>query len=202
MIHGDLKGVCFHFPDLLRYLTNSPKANILIDGTGNALLADFGLLTIISNPANLLSSSSDAQSGTVRWMGPELIAPNQYGFEKSRPTKSSDCYALGMVVYETVTGKLPFHNDTDITVSLKVVNGERPRRETTFTDRLWRMLERCWAPHPDDRPTIEGVLQCLEATPSLQEPSAREEVTFKESVRNLFLANIRSLVHAYSQLSQ
>ena len=178
----------------------SIKANILIDGTGNVLLADFGLLTIVSDPANLLSSSSGTQGGTIRWMGPELIAPDQFGFEKSRPTKSSDSYALGMVVYETISGKLPFHNDTDITVSFKVVKGERPRREDMFTDRLWGMLEWCWAPHPNDRPSIEDVLQRLETTSNLRESPTSEEVTFEESVRNLFVSNIHSLVYAYSQL--
>lgn len=182
MIHGDLKG-----------------ANILIDGTGNALLADFGLLAIISDPANLLSSSSNAQGGTIRWMGPELIAPEQFGLEKSRPTKASDCYALGMVVYETVSGKLPFHKDTDFGVTLKVVKGERPRREAKFTDRLWGMVEWCWAAHPDDRPSVEDVLQCLEAVSDLRELPAQEGETFEESVHRHFAANIRSLVYSYSR---
>jgi len=158
MVHGDLKG-----------------ANVLIDEVGNARLADFGLLKIISDPANLLSSGSDSQSGTVRWMSPELIAPEEFGFKKSRHTKSSDCYALGMVVYETISGKLPFHKDTDVTVTLKVVRGERPRRGTGFTESLWNMMEFCWEPHPDDRPSIKDVLQCLETVSDSQESSAQEE---------------------------
>ena len=185
-------------------LTNtSAKANILIDGTGNALLADFGLLAIISDPANLLSlsSSTQTQGGTVRWMSPELIAPDQFGFEKSRPTEASDCYALGMVVYEVISGKLPFHNDTNIAVSFKVVKGERPLREPKFTSRLWGMLEWCWASHPDDRPGIEDVLRCLEAGWNLQETSTQEEVAFEESIHNTFVANIQSLVYSYSQPS-
>ena len=183
-------------------LTSSPlKANILIDGTGNALLADFGLLMIISDPANLLSSSSNTQGGTVRWMGPELIAPDQFGFEKSRPTKASDCYALGMVVYETVSGELPFHNDKDISIFWKVVKGERPRRGAKFTDRLWDMLKWCWAAHPDDRPSIEDVLHCLETASDLRESSGQEGDTFEETVHKLFAANIHSLVYSYSGLN-
>jgi len=38
--------------------------------------------------------------GTVRWMSPELLDPDRFGFADDRPTKQSDCYALGMVVYE------------------------------------------------------------------------------------------------------
>jgi len=39
-------------------------------------------------------------------MSPELIDPKE---GDGRPTKDSDCYALGMVVYETISGHLPFH---------------------------------------------------------------------------------------------
>ena len=38
--------------------------------------------------------------GTIRWMSPELLDPDRFGISDSRPTKQSDCYALGMIVYE------------------------------------------------------------------------------------------------------
>ena len=38
--------------------------------------------------------------GTSRWMSPELLVPEQFGIEDDRPTRQSDCYALGMVIYE------------------------------------------------------------------------------------------------------
>lgn len=104
-------------------------------------------------------------------MSPELIAPQEFGFKKSRLTKSSDCYALGMVIYETISGKLPFHKDTDYTISLKVVKGERPHRGVWFTDALWGMLEWCWISQPSDRPNIENVLGCLEIASNASGPS-------------------------------
>jgi len=148
----------------------SVKANILIDQTGHARLADFGLLTVISDPATLLPSSSYTQGGTFRWLSPELIEPHKFGFEKIRPTKYSDCYALGMVIYETITGHLPFHRDVDLTVIMKVIAGKHPPREAGFTDSLWKMLEHCWTPQPKDRPSIEVVLQCLEGVLDPSEP--------------------------------
>jgi len=143
-------------------LTSVPiKANILIDQTGNARLADFGLLTIISDPTNFLSSSSYTQGGTARWMGPELIDPQRFGLKNNCPTKSSDCYALGMVIYETISGNPPFHQHGDLTVFMKVLAGERPTRGPGIADGLWRMLRQCWRPHPGNRPIIEDVLLCL-----------------------------------------
>ena len=42
-----------------------------------------------------LSSTTVSSAGTVRWMSPELF----FG-QNSSPTRESDCYALGMVIYE------------------------------------------------------------------------------------------------------
>ena len=156
-----------HSPILLSL---SPKDNILTDQTGHARIADFGLLTIVSDPMNPLSSGSYTQGGTTRWMSPELINPQQFGFKKSRSTKPSDCYALGMVIYETISGKLSFHRHADMIVILKVLEGERPPRGARFTENLWKTLELCWASQPNDRPSIEDVLQRLEVISSSSEP--------------------------------
>ena len=42
-----------------------------------------------------LSATTISSAGTVRWMGPELLF-----VQNSSPTRKSDCYALGMVIYE------------------------------------------------------------------------------------------------------
>ena len=41
-----------------------------------------------------------SHEGTDRWMSPELLVPEQFEISDTRPTKQSDCYALGMVIYE------------------------------------------------------------------------------------------------------
>ena len=112
-------------------------------------------------------------------MGPELIVPERFGLKKSRPTIPSDCYALGMVIYETISGNMPFHEDTDLTVFMKVMDGKRPPRGRGFAESLWRVLKLCWAPQPGDRPDINDVLQCLETISSLPEalsPGPDEEM--------------------------
>ncbi|KAF9646799.1 kinase-like protein [Thelephora ganbajun] len=153
MIHGDLKG-----------------ANILIDQDGHARLADFGLLTIVSDSSNPMTSSSSVKGGTIRWMSPELLDPGRFGFEHDRPTKGSDCYALGMVILEVLSGKTPFTPLKDLIVMQKVIEGERPARPEGaegewFTDDLWQMLNLCWATRLESRPNIGAVLECLERAP-------------------------------------
>lgn len=152
------------------------KANILVDNARNARVADFSLLTTLSCSLNVFPSSSHKQAGTVRWMGPELIDPERFGFETGRRTKLSDSYALGMVIYETISGNPPFHKYLDVAVVLKVSNGDRPLRGVGFTDSLWELLERCWEADPGARPSVEDVLQCLEKVRNSSEtPSGVDE---------------------------
>ena len=142
------------------------KLNILIDQDRHARLADFGLLTIISDHTHFTASSSASTSGTTRWMSPELLHPEQFGSDHGRPTKESDCYALGMVILEVLTGRPPFTPLKEHIVTQKVTSGERPARPEGlkgiwFTDDLWEMLGLCWARDAQSRPSIDAVRECL-----------------------------------------
>ena len=77
-----------------------------------------------------------------------------------------------MVIYETISGNLPFHKDADLIVFMKVVEGERPHLGDKFTRSLSWVLEQCWAPKPNDRPSIEDVLQCLKMASTSPGPSS------------------------------
>jgi len=107
IIHGDLKGVsaqpyCMVGPDL-----DYTKANILVDSECSARLADFGLAMIIDESTVGFTTGGDEIQGTTRWMAPELLYPEQYGFpsncQKWLPSKGTDIYALGMVILEVHT---------------------------------------------------------------------------------------------------
>ena len=137
------------------------KENILIDEMGHPRLADFGLVAIISDPAIALSSSSGAQGGTTRWMSPERLDPQRFELSDARPTVPSDCYALGMVVYEIISGNEPFYECSGVAIFIKVMGGKHPTRGAEFPEHLWKMMETCWAFQPNERPAIEDVLRCL-----------------------------------------
>ena len=100
-------------------------------------------------------------------MSPELLDPIQFGFGGGRPTKESDRYAMGMVIYEVLSGQVPLALHNRYIVSSKIIEGERPGRPAgtegaLFTDDLWRILEKCWSAQPQIRPTTELVLEYLE----------------------------------------
>jgi len=107
-------------------------------------------------------------------MSPELLDPVRFGRGDGRATKESDCYSLGMVILEVLSGKPPFSRDSGVIVMRKVIEGERPGRpqgkEVWFTDNLWENLEQCWLPQPERRPAIDGVLQCLQRGSAAWQP--------------------------------
>jgi serine/threonine protein kinase len=106
--------------------------------------------------------SSYTPGGTTRWMSPELFDPELPGNPR---TKSSDCYAFGMVIYEVLSGHVPFHQYENLAVPVKVCGGERPTRpegsEGVWLMGVWALLERCWTPRPNERPAIKDLLECL-----------------------------------------
>jgi len=133
--------------------------------------------------SDLTTSSSYGQAGSSRWMSPELFDPERFGAKDGRRTKHSDCYALGMVVYEVLSGQVPFFRYRKYVAVGKVLKGERPGRpqgvgEKWFTDDVWSILGGCWEPNPGDRPSVEGVLRCLEEASRLwMPPSPPTEAT-------------------------
>jgi len=102
----------------------------------------------------------------VRWMSPELLDPGKFGLKETRLTKESDCYALGIVVYEVLGRRKPYGRCEGPALIRKVLDGERPVRprgdeERLFTDDIWRTIQLCWKPQPADRANARVVFLSL-----------------------------------------
>ncbi|MDP2914460.1 MAG: protein kinase [Candidatus Aminicenantes bacterium] len=85
-----------------------PK-NVMIDQDGNAKIMDFGIARSLKK--NRITKTA-VLIGTPDYMAPELA-------EGKEADERSDIYALGIVLYEMVTGRLPFEGDTALTIALK-----------------------------------------------------------------------------------
>ena len=155
------------------------EANILINHDSHACIADFSLIAMIPGQTDFISAITRVPGGTPRWMSPELLNPESFGLKNSYPSKESDCYALGMVIYEVLSGQVPFSQCIGHTFLLKVMGDERPEKPrgtqgALFTDDLWGLLERYWKRQPHERPSSEALLLYLEG---VKQPPQSESQT-------------------------
>ena len=91
--------------------------NILITNTGVAKLADFGIAKAVS--AATIVGGSNKIMGSVHYFSPEQ-ARGSYVDERS------DIYSLGIVLYEMLTGKVPFDGDNPVSIALMHINDPMP----------------------------------------------------------------------------
>ena len=91
--------------------------NILITSTGTAKLADFGIARAVSKAS--IAEGSEKIMGSVHYFSPEQ-ARGAYVDERS------DIYSLGIVLYEMLTGKVPFDGDNPISIALMHINDPMP----------------------------------------------------------------------------
>ncbi|EJD36726.1 kinase-like protein, partial [Auricularia subglabra TFB-10046 SS5] len=133
--------------------------NILISDDGMALLSDFGLAAVQVEVAEIsfLTMSGSSAKGTCRWMSHELNLGDD-----AQLTKASDIWAFGCVLVEVLSGRVPFYElATDMQVILAVSRGDLPSRPPRIRDTLWKIMLRCWALVPSDRPSAGSLLQRL-----------------------------------------
>lgn len=98
--------------------------NVLVDEDGNVKISDFGI-------AMALSATSYTQTnsvlGTVHYLSPEQA-------RGGTANKKSDIYSLGIVMYELLTGKLPFSGESAVAIALKHLQTETPSLKETVPD--------------------------------------------------------------------
>jgi serine/threonine protein kinase len=119
-------------------------ANILLDEKGRAMLADFGIARIVTDKR---LTATGTLIGTPAYMAPEQ---GQGG----EATVASEVYSLGVILYEMVTGQVPFDADTPLAILLMHVNDPLPLpREFVpeIPEPLERVILRSMAKNPEDR---------------------------------------------------
>lgn len=132
--------------------------NVMIasrNGTACAVLMDFGLAHELTTPTSETSiglTRPGALAGTPAYMAPEQ-------FEGAELTPATDIYALGIILYEMLTGQHPFAAST--TVGAAVLRGRRPQRASSIQQGVPRYFD-------------EVISKCLEYEPGLRYQSAAE----------------------------
>ena len=141
--------------------------NILIDRSGNVKMTDFGLAKVMQPSVDVSLTMEGVGMGTLHYMAPEQLAD-------ARSTDArSDIYALGVVIYEMLTGKLPTGNFPPPTSSLA-------RRDKRLDKAVMRAMEQS----PNDRfPSVKKFSEQIE--PSVR---ASPETDKRGSSAKLFIA--------------
>lgn len=142
--------------------------NMLMLRDGNIKVADFGIAKL---PNNETLTAEDAAIGTVHYISPEQANGNEV-------TASSDIYSVGVMLYEMVTGKLPFDADTPVSIALMHITDEpvKPKEiNPDIPDGLQFIITHAMAKNPDDR--FES---CSEMMKYIKELIKNPDVIFSE----------------------
>ncbi len=149
-------------------------ANILITEAGQPMLSDFGIAKIFEEKQVTALTASGMIVGT-----PEYMAPEQW---TGLASPQSDMYALGIVLYEMVTGRKPYVADTPAAILLKQATEPLPR-PGTFVSGLPEAVEwfliKVLAKEPADRyedmPAMLKAMEDLLALPAASAPPGPQE---------------------------
>jgi tetratricopeptide (TPR) repeat protein/tRNA A-37 threonylcarbamoyl transferase component Bud32 len=164
--------------------------NIMVDEEGNARIMDFGIARSIKAKG---ITDAGVMIGTPEYMSPEQA-------EAGEVDKRSDIYSLGVILYEMVTGRVPFEGDTPLSIAMKH-KGEKPKDPRELNAQLLpdlsRVILKCMEKEKEKRyQTAEELLSDVskieKGMPTTQRivppkiPLTSREITVKFKLKKLF----------------
>lgn len=126
--------------------------NVVIRGDGYLKVLDFGLARQFEAPSNAgISSTAGLPAGTLTYMSPEQLLGE-------RATPASDIFAAGVILYEMITGRHPFHAASPLDIAHNIVWAQpQPAPASPLLDIARRMMTR----DPAKRPSAPEVIAQL-----------------------------------------
>ena len=165
--------------------------NIMIDNEGNVRIMDFGIARSLEAKG---ITGAGVMIGTPEYMSPEQV-------EGKETDQRSDIYSLGVVLYEMVTGRVPFEGDTPFTIGIKhksEIPKDPKELNPQIPDELSHVILKCLEKDKENRlqsaKEIHSVLEKIErgmpttekAIPKRKSLTSRE-ITVQFSLRKLFI---------------
>jgi serine/threonine protein kinase len=165
--------------------------NIMIDKEGNARIMDFGIARSLEAKG---ITGAGVMIGTPEYMSPEQV-------EGKEVDQRSDIYSLGVVLYEMLTGQVPFEGDTPFTIGVKH-KSEMPQNpnelNTQIPDDLNSVILRCLEKDKERRYqspgdvrseliNVEKGIPTTEKAVTERKPLTSREITVHFSLKKLFI---------------
>ncbi|KAG9289068.1 hypothetical protein G9A89_004163 [Geosiphon pyriformis] len=149
MIHRDL-----HSGNILQYYFSAVQ------------IGDLGLCQSVNHEATTTTTTTGKAKkkkkiyGVIPYISPEVLRGEKF-------TKKGDIYSFSMLLWELATGKPPFYDCShDHILIMGILNGQRPKITSPLIPPcLVEIIEKCWDPNPENRPTakeVDAVLRKLE----------------------------------------
>jgi serine/threonine protein kinase/tetratricopeptide (TPR) repeat protein len=155
--------------------------NIMIDKQGHAHIMDFGIARSVSAPG---ITSAGVVIGTPGYMAPEQL-------EGKTADLRSDIYALGAILFEMLTNRMPYEGDSALAIAMKQ-KGEKPPDPRSLNpaipERLGLLILKCLEADPENRiqntaeisSSLQGIAEAGAAAPREISPSAARTKPLKK----------------------
>jgi len=172
--------------------------NIMIDRDGNARIMDFGIARSVKGKG---ITGAGVLIGTPEYMSPEQVEGREAG-------PRSDLYSLGIVLFEMLTGRLPFEGGTPLSVAVKQKTEAPPDPRTLspqIPDDLARIVLQCLDKSPEKRPAgaaalsarlaeIESALPTTATPLPLRKPATSKSITLRLPSKRIWIPAVVLLV--------
>jgi len=133
--------------------------NVIVDADGRAKVTDFGIAR--AGASDMTQTGSIM--GTAQYLSPEQAQGHAV-------SAASDIYSIGIMLYELLTGRVPFEGESAVTIALKQVN-ERPAPPSAYNPAVTPELE-------------EAVMRALEKDPAHRYPDADAFIAALQGARD------------------
>jgi serine/threonine protein kinase/Tfp pilus assembly protein PilF len=166
-------------------------SNIMIDKDGNARIMDFGIARSLKEKG---ITGAGVMIGTPEYMSPEQV-------EGKEVDQRTDIYSLGVILYEMVTGRVPFEGDTALSIAVKHKT-EQPKDPREFnpqiSEDISRIILKCLEKDKDKRyqsagqvrAELDNIAKDLPTTEHIipeRKPLTSREITVQLSVKKALL---------------
>ncbi len=154
--------------------------NILVTADGQPVIMDFGL-ALTKGSHRVTYSNLSATMGTPDYMSPEQI-------EGQRGDQRTDIYALGTILYELLSGVVPFTGDSNMVIMAQHLNGTAPRLDRvnpSIPAELAAIVAKCLSRDPDQRYVDMPALVDALDHPENADLSVLEKLDTSSSVSNM-----------------